>query len=93
MVIFSVGALGFATLQVGLIKANGQAKRRTMATNIAQTQIERLRQGQACNTATVPSGYALSCATSNGPNSTQNVTVTVSWTDTSQQSLSLKIRI
>ncbi|MGE0823623.1 MAG: type IV pilus modification protein PilV [Candidatus Binatia bacterium] len=93
MVVFSIAALGMASLQVGTIQANAQAKRRTQATNIAQTQIERLRQGQACNQDVVPSGYALNCQSVAGPDNTNEVTVTVSWVDYSYQSVRLKIRI
>jgi type IV pilus assembly protein PilV len=95
MVILSVGAMGLASLQIGMIKANAYAKRRTVATNVAQTQVERVRQGQAC----VPTQnslnpyYAVSCATVAGPNGTQDVTVTVSWSDPTQQYVRLKIRI
>ncbi len=95
MVILSIGVLGLASLQVGMIKANAYAKRRTVATNVAQTQIERVRQGQACTSSQSGSGniYSVSCATASGPNSTQDVTVTVSWSDPTQQSVQLKIRI
>lgn len=93
MVVFSVAILGLAGLQVGLIKANDSAKRRTVATNAAQTQIDRLRRGQACNPYLVPQGYSMSCVSATGPNSTTDWSVTVSWPGPYTQTVQLQIRI
>lgn len=96
MVLFSVSFLGFAQLQVGNIQANAKAARRTFATTFAQETIERIRNGAACADNTSTQGaltYSLVCATSAGPNNTQDVTVTVTWSDPTTSSVVLQTRI
>jgi prepilin-type N-terminal cleavage/methylation domain-containing protein len=95
MVLFSVAFLGFAKLQVGTIKANGTAARRTFAATFAQQAIERIRNGGACNTTPATQGsitYSVACTMVAGPNNTQNVTVTVTWSDPTTQTVTLQTR-
>jgi len=96
MVILSITALGITRLQVGTIQANAYAKRRTIALNFAQDKVEKVRSGQACSAAQITYGsliFSLVCTTANGPNNTQNVTVTVSWSDPTTQSVQIQTRI
>src|SRR4051812_22989152 len=96
MVIFSIASLGIACLQVGTIQANAFAKRRTIALNFAQDKVEKVRSGQACSGSQLTYGalnFSLACVTASGPNNTQNVTVTVSWSDPTLQSVQIQTRI
>jgi|SRR6185369_1635961 len=96
MAIFSITALGITRLQIGTLQANAYAKRRTIALNFAQDKVEKVRSGQACSAAQLTYGsltFALVCTTANGPNNTQNVTVTVSWSDPTAQSVQIQTRI
>ncbi len=99
MVLFSIAALGYAALTVGSIKGVDKAKQRTVATTLAQDEIEEVRNGGvgACTpTSSYPQGaltYTITCAAVGGPNGTQNITVTVTWPDTTTQSVVLQTRI
>jgi type IV pilus assembly protein PilV len=96
MVLFSVAFLGFANLQVGTIKANGTAARRTFAATFAQQTVERVRNGGACQSTSSVQGsitYSATCTPAAGPNNTQNVTVTVTWSDPTTQTVTLQTRI
>ena len=96
MVLFSVSFLGFAQLQVGNIQANAKAAQRTFATTFAQETIEQVRNGGACTNATSTQGtitYSLTCIATAGPNNTQNITVTVSWSAPTAQSVVLQTRL
>lgn len=96
MVLFSVAFLGFANLQVGTIKANVTAARRTFAATYAQQAVERIRNGGACNTTPFTQGsitYSVACTMAAGPNNTQNVTVIVTWSDPTTQNVTLQTRI
>jgi len=97
MVLFSVAFLGFANLQVGTIRANGTAARRTFAATFAQQAVEKIRNGGACTT--IPPAiqgsitYSAACTMVAGPNNTQNVTITVTWSDPATQTVTLQTRI
>jgi type IV pilus assembly protein PilV len=95
MVMFAIAVLGLATLQVGQIQANAKAKRRTTALTLAQDTIEKVRDGQGCSNTSQTQGaitYALECSTSSGPDGVQDITVTVNWTDSTNQSVVLQTR-
>jgi len=95
MLIFAIAALGLAKLQVGQIQAGAKAKRRTVALTFAQDTIEKVRDGQGCANSSQTQGsitYSLQCDTSNGPDGTQNISVTVSWADPNSQSVILQTR-
>ncbi len=94
--ILSFASLAMAKLQVGTLQANAYAKRRTIALNFAQDKIEKVRGGQACNAASLVYGslsFSLACLSVTGPNNTRNVTVTVSWSDPTQQSVQIQTLI
>lgn len=96
MMLFSISFLGFAQLQVGNIRANLNAAQRTFATTFAQQTIERIRNGAACANASQSQGvvtYSLNCAATAGPNNTQNITVTVTWSGLTTHSVVLQTRI
>src|SRR5262249_15929621 len=90
MLMFAIPALGLAKLQVGQIQAEAKAKRRTVALTFAQDTIEQVCDGQGCANSSQTQGaitYTLQCDTSNGPDGTQNISVTVSWADPTSQSV------
>lgn len=98
MVLFSIAALGYAGLTVGSIKGVDQAKQRTLATTLAQDKIEEVRNGgvAACTPGSLSQGavtYTLGCAQAGGPNGSTNITVTVTWTNLTSQSVVLQTRI
>ncbi len=99
LTVFAVMMTGFATLLVGSLRATDNAQHMTIAANIAQDALENVRNSgsAACTSNDITHGaltYVMTCATANGPVSgTQEVTVTVAWTDLSAHSVSLKTLI
>jgi type IV pilus modification protein PilV len=96
MTILSFASLAMAKLQVGTLQANAFAKRRTIALNFAQDRVEKVRAGLACSNAQITYGslaFALTCQSVNGPNNTKDVTVTVRWSDPTQQSVQIRTLI
>jgi type II secretion system protein I len=96
LVIFSVAFVGFVSLLVGTLQGNIQAKQRTEAATLAQDKLEELRQSTpitaGSDSVTSPSGKTFSRAWTVGAGPTasmQSVTVTVSWTDHSAQTVQL----
>lgn len=98
MVVFSIASLGLASLLTNTMKANMMAHHRSFATTFAQDKIEEIRAGVpgACAGGTASQGavnFSLACATAAGPNGSTNVTVTVTWSYPSSQSVQLQLRI
>ena len=96
MVTFSIGSLGVAALLTTSMKANIMAHHRSVA--FAQDKVEEVRASGtgACTGGTASQGsvyFTLACATANGPHGSTNVTVVVTWTDSSSQSVQLQLRI
>jgi len=96
LVIFSVAFVGFVSLLVGTLHANVQAKHRTEAATVAQDKLEELRESTTLtagsDSVTLPSGktYSRGWTVGAGPTaSVQSVTVTVSWTDYTAQTVQL----
>ena len=98
MVTFSIGSLGVAALLTTSMKANTMAHHRSFAVALAQDKVEEVRASGtgACTGGTASQGsvyFTLACATANGPHGSTNVTVVVTWTDSSSQSVQLQLRI
>lgn len=96
MTILSFASLAMAKLQVGTIQSNAYAKRRTIALNFAQDKVEKVRSGQACSAGTLIYGtltFSLACTSVSGPNNTQSVTIVVSWSDPTAQSVQIQTLI
>ena len=98
MVTFSIGSLGVAALLTTSMKANTMAHHRSFAVAFAQDKVEEVRASGtgACTGGTASQGsvyFTLACATANGPHGSTNVTVVVTWTDSSSQSVQLQLRI
>jgi hypothetical protein len=76
--------------------ANAKARHRSFATALAQDKIEEIRAGGACSGATASQGsvtFSLACSTSAGPIGMNNVTVAVTWSDPTSQSVQLQFRM
>lgn len=98
MVIFSIASLGTASVLTTTMRANMMAHHRTFATTFAQDKIEEIRASGviACTGGTAAQGsvaFSLACATTGGPHGSTNVTVTVTWSYPSSQSVQLQLRI
>ena len=98
MTIFSIASLGTASLLTSTMRANMMAHHRSFATAFAQDKIEEVRASGtgACTGGTASQGsitFSLACGTVGGPNGSNDVTVTVTWSDPESQSVQLQLRI
>lgn len=98
MVVFSIASLGLAGVLTNTMRANMMAHHRSFATTFAQDRIEEIRAtgAGACTGGTASQGsvnFSLACVTAAGPNGSTNVTVTVTWSYPSIQSVQLQLRI
>src|SRR5688572_7483988 len=98
MTLFSIASLGTASVLTNTMRANMMAHHRSFATAFAQDKMEEIRASVpgACTGGTALQGsvtFSLACVTAGGPNGSTNVTVTVTWTYPSSQSVQLQLRI
>lgn len=98
MIMFSIASLGTASVLTSTMRANMMAHHRSFATAFAQDKIEEVRAEVpgACAGGTASQGsitFSLACGAVAGPNGSTNVTVTVTWSDPSSQSVQLQLRI
>lgn len=103
MVIFSIASLGTASVLTNTMRANMMAHHRSFATTFAQDKIEEIRASVPANVpgvcaagGTASQGsvnFSLACGTAGGPNGSTDVTVTVTWSYPSSQSVQLQLRI
>jgi type IV pilus modification protein PilV len=98
MILFSIASLGTASVLTSTMRANMMAHHRSFATTLAQDRIEEVRASgtTACIGGSDSQGsvtFSLACATAAGPNGSTNVTVIVTWSYPSSQSVQLQLRI
>ena len=98
MTIFSIASLGTASVLTSTMRANMMAHHRSFATTLAQDRIEDVRASGtgACTGGSASQGsvtFSLACGTTAGPNGSTNVTVTVTWSYPSSQSVQLQLRL
>ena len=97
--IFGVALVSLPPLLMTTVKANGQARRMTTATSLAQDKLEAIRntpyaavtsgQDQVVESGTA-STYLRNWTVTTGPTATtKKVTVTVSWVDTNSHQVQL----
>jgi type IV pilus assembly protein PilV len=89
LVVLAIGLLGLASLQIMAIKGNSYGQQMTVASTLAQSQLEQLRRttlvaGNFGDTVTAQNGITYSrnwIVTANDPQQGMNtVTITISWT-------------
>lgn len=98
LTMFALMFTGFASFLVGSLQATGYAEHMTVAATIAQDKLEEVRNdATTCTNDSMTQGeltYTRTCTTAAGPIAgTQEITVTVDWTDHTSHTVALKTLI